>query len=610
MAVANNVDNTVSVLLGNGDGTFQTAVNYAVAPNPVSLAAADFTGAGRLDLAVDGSSNVISVLEQTQAPSIISPSAATFTVGVNGSVTVAASGFPAPTFGESGALPNGVSLNPATGVLSGTPAAGTGGSYVISITASNAAGTSAAQSFTLTVNQEPVITSATAATFTTGAAGSFTVTATGFPAPAFSETGALPAGVSLNTTTGVMSGTPAAGTGGSYVISITASNAAGTSAAQSFTLTVNQEPVITSATAATFTTGAAGSFTVTATGFPAPAFSETGALPAGVSFNTTTGVLSGTLGASAGGSYPLTFTATNAAGTSAVQSFTLTVNQLPAVTSANKTTFTVGTSGTFTVTGTGFPAPTFSETGALPAGVSLNTTTGVMSGTPAAGTGGSYVISITASNAAGTSAAQSFTLTVDQAPVITSATAATFTAGTASSFTVTAAGFPAPTFTKTGTLPAGVTFVAGTGVLSGTPGAKAGGSYPLTFTATNAAGTSAAQSFTLTVNQLPAVTSANNTTFTVGTSGTFTVTGTGFPAPLTFAETGALPAGVSLNTTTGVMSGTPAAGTGGSYVISITASNAAGTSAAQSFTLTVDQAPVITSATAANSRQVRRVRLR
>ena len=49
---------------GKGDGTFQTAVNYAVAPNPVSLAADDFTGAGRLDLAVDGGSNVISVLEQ------------------------------------------------------------------------------------------------------------------------------------------------------------------------------------------------------------------------------------------------------------------------------------------------------------------------------------------------------------------------------------------------------------------------------------------------------------------------------------------------------------------------------------------------------------------
>jgi hypothetical protein len=93
----------------------------------------------------------------------------------------------------------------------------------------------------------------------------------------------------------------------------------------------------------------------------------------------------------------------------------------PLITSTNSTTFPVGTPGTFTVTATGFPAPTLSETGALPSGVTFNTTTGVLSGMPGAGTNGSYPIMFTASNSV-SSNTQNFTLTVSPA----SSTAAVF----------------------------------------------------------------------------------------------------------------------------------------------------------------------------------------
>src|SRR5208337_3585024 len=142
--------------------------------------------------------------------------------------------------------------------------------------------------------------------------------------------------------------------------------------------------------------------------------SETGALPGGVTFTAATGVLSGTPAAGTGGTYSLHFTATNGVGSPATQNFTLTVNQAPAITSANSTTFTVGTAGSFTVTTTGVPTPSLSETGALPGGVTFTAATGVLSGTPAAGTGGTYSLHFTATNGVGGPATQNFTLTVNQ----------------------------------------------------------------------------------------------------------------------------------------------------------------------------------------------------
>jgi hypothetical protein len=175
-----------------------------------------------------------------------------------------------------------------------------------------------------------------------------------------------------------------------------------------------------------------------------------------------------------------------------------TPSQAPSITSANKATFTAGTAGSFTVTATGSPSPTFSESGSLPSGLTFNSATGVLSGTPAAGTGGTYNITFTATNGVGSPATQNFTLTIDEAPNITSATSATFTVGAAGSFSLTASGFPTPTFGVTGTLPAGVMFNSSTSVISGTPAAGTVGGYSLTITASNSAGHQAS-SFSLTV---------------------------------------------------------------------------------------------------------------
>jgi hypothetical protein len=318
---------------------------------------------------------------------------------------------------ESGALPTGVSVDPDTGALTGTPVAGSGGAYPLTFTASNSV-TTIEQSFTLTVDEVPVFTSADATTFTVGDDGSFTVGASGYPASGLSESGALPEGVSFDAATGLLSGTPAVGSGGTYYPTFYASNDVGTPVSQAFTLTVDEGPTISSADSATFTAGSFGSAVVTSSGTPAPTVSESGALPDGVTFDPTTDTLSGTPAAGTGGSYPLTFTASNGIGTDASQEFTLLVDEAPTISSQSSASFTVGSLGTFTVTGTGYPAPTLTEQGVLPSGVTFDPATGTLSGTPAAGSEGVYAATLTADNGVGTAAEQDFTLDVVAATTV------------------------------------------------------------------------------------------------------------------------------------------------------------------------------------------------
>jgi hypothetical protein len=161
--------------------------------------------------------------------------------------------------------------------------------------------------------------------------------------------------------------------------------------------------------------------------------------------------------------------------------------------------------------------------------------TATLSGTPAAGTSGTYNLTFTAANGVGNDATQAFTLTVNEALGFTSANSATFTVGSAGSYTVSTTGFPTSSLTETGALPSGVTFVAnsdGTATLSGTPTTGSGGAYNLTFAASNSVGSPATQAFTLTVNEAPAVTvSPTNQTVNAGQTATFTAAASGYPVP-------------------------------------------------------------------------------
>ena len=371
---------------------------------------------------------------------------------------------------------------------------------------------------TLTVQQAPTITSTATTSFTVGATGTFAVT-TGarFPtAETLSETGRLPTGVTFidnGDGTATLAGKPGADAGGLYPVVITAANGVVPNAVQPFTLTVNETPLITSRPSADFNMGTTDSFTVTtAHAYPAATtLSESGALPNGLTFvdnGNGTATLAGTPAVGSGGVYPLIITAANGISPADTQSLTVTVSEPVHFTSPDTATLTAGHPGTFTVTTShGHPVPRLSEVGTLPSGVTfLDQSDGSarLTGTPAAGSGGTYTLAITADNDIG-APVQTLVLTVEEAAVITSGPSATFSVARNGTFTVTTAHrYPlSTTLDETGKLPAGVSFIDnrdGTATLAGTPAAGTAGVYPLTIVSSNGISPAALQPFTLTVD--------------------------------------------------------------------------------------------------------------
>ncbi|MGD0392821.1 MAG: putative Ig domain-containing protein, partial [Acidimicrobiales bacterium] len=517
-----------------------------------------------------------------------------------------------------GTLPSGVTFTNngnGTATLAGTTSAG--GAYPITISAVNGTGTTT-QAFTLNVAAVPAITSAASTTFTVGQAASFTVTTSGNPTPALTDAGTLPSGVTFTDNgngTATLTGTLTSASVGAYPVSIKASNTNGSST-QAFTLTViSGSLAITSAASTSFTAGVAGSFTVTATGTTTPAITEGGALPAGITFTAATNgtaTLAGTPAATDSGTYSINLFATNSSGKTS-QAFVITVSQVPTITSAASATETAAAAFTFTVSTTAYPTAALAESGTLPSGVTFKDNgngTAAISGSAAAST---TTLTLKATNTGG-SATQTFTLTIKAAgtsganvPVFTSAASTSVATNATFDFEVTTvANSQSATFTtnlkESGKLPSGVSFSNnGDGTADITGPANTTGVFPITITATNSAGATT-QSFVLTVTGAPTITTAASQTATVGSTFGFTVRTSGSPVPA-LSEGGSLPAGLTFTDNgngTATISGTPDAGTGGIYAITITATSSGGT-ATQAFKLTVSQTPAITSKSSATA---------
>ncbi|MFC6086190.1 DUF7927 domain-containing protein [Sphaerisporangium aureirubrum] len=243
---------------------------------------------------------------------------------------------------------------------------------------------------------------------------------------------------------------------------------------------------------------------------------------------TGTGTTATVTGLTAGTAYTFTVTAVNAAGPgpASAQSAAVTPNALPALTFPPPPGGQVGVPYSDQLTRSGGTTPIVwsVSAGSLPPGLTLNASTGLLSGTPT--TSGTYSFTVRIVDAEGNSDTRPVTLVIVASPTLTFPPPPAGQQGVPYSTQLTVNGGTAPFVwsVSAGSLPPGLTLNASTGLLSGTPTTL--GSYPFTVQVTDANNQSATRPVTLVIGAGPIVITktANTTAATPGSTLTYTIT--------------------------------------------------------------------------------------
>jgi large repetitive protein len=482
------------------------------------------------------------------------------TVNMSYSAALAGSGGAPPyTWSFSSGNNDGLTINASTGVISGTPTAG--GQFALGAMIADSGGATATRLFTLFVTNTLSIATTSLPNGKVG---------TVYPQQALSENGGqspfrwsisvgtLPPGLTLNPSFGTISGTPT--TAGTYPFTLGITDALNNNATVSLSITVAaaSNVTITITTPTTLPGGAVGtaySQTLTAAGgaapytwtpFPTPG----GVLPAGLTLNAATGVISGTPTTAGTATFGVTATDKNGVVGQATLSITITATTTPL--SITTTTLAGGTVGkaysqTIAATGGATPYAWSVPPNTLPAGLTLNTTTGVIGGTPTSAATSSFTVTVT--DASKNTASQALSIAVIAPLTVTAAALPNATVGVAYTQTpLTVTGGVPPYKFSAGALPSGFSLSASTGAISGTPPSAESGSF--TVTVTDSAGATATAQLTLTTVapppptvtltglasgflQQPTLTPTISSTYTSDITGTITLTFTPSVTPST-----------------------------------------------------------------------------
>lgn len=418
-ASGSSVNVTVSGIAGTGTIRLYTISGTDIADGAGNAMLAGFTGG--MVHTVSPAAPTVTVSASESSPAL--GASVTFTATLGGGASPSGT----VTF-KDGATTLG------TGTISGATAiystsALTSGAHSITAEYAGDANNSAATSNAVTVTVATPTISLTPSSLPNpkvGAAyGSVSFSATGGTGPyTFAVTnGALPAGMTLSTA-GVLSGTPTAG--GSFpTITVTATDANGGTGTRDYTLTVTAPTISLSPT--TLPAGAFGvaypTQTIVATGGTGPyTFEFAPMLPNGMTFNTATGAVAGTPTQSGYFLFAVKVTdsSTGAAGPYSFQTFVNITIAAPAVVlvPADGTTLTAGEVGApysdTSISATGGSGAMYYSATSLPTGLSINSATGAISGTPTVA--GTFPFTVWAAGMAGGASSADYEIVITMAP--------------------------------------------------------------------------------------------------------------------------------------------------------------------------------------------------
>lgn len=392
------------------------------------------------------------------------------TVGISYSTTLSCTNTYAPFSWSvvSGSLPPGLSLN-ASGVISGTPTEA--GVTALTFQATDGKGKTTTKEFTLGIYTPLTITTQTLDDGIPGRTFSQSITAAGGLEPySWSvSSGSIPPGLTLNTANGLLSGVPTSG--GTFTFTVKVTDGNGTMTTRLFSLYAYNILAAGDVPPLAATAGFPFSHTLNASGgrLPYSWSIQAGALPPDFLLGADTGVISGA--PSGSGQYSFTVRLEDANGTridipltlSAHTSLTLLPIPIPFGVTGTPYTHTLSLSSTVS------PYTWEIIAGSLPAGLVLNSSTGVISGTPTTAERAEATLRI--SDSAGGFIEQTLTIDIHQSLAITTTTLPPATFGAFYSQTLTASATVPPYSWSiiAGELPAGLTLNSSTGVISGTP---------------------------------------------------------------------------------------------------------------------------------------------
>lgn len=274
--------------------------------------------------------------------------------------------------------PEGMTINPDTGIIYWTPAITQTGQYSITVEATNIAGTDS-QQFALAVGQPPIITSTPGTSGVVGDLYTYQIEDTG-TAPvsyAFTTTTYIPpTGMSINSN-GLISWTPTSGQNTAYTIEIEVKNAFGLDT-QQFTIDVTERPDITSSAPLTAVINTLYNYQIVASGDTPITYALTDTTftpPTGMTINGS-GLISWTPIPAQEGAHTIEVQAVNASGVD-TQQFTIQVYVPAEVSSSPVTTIAQGLTYNYDVEATGTPAFTFSLIDA-PTGMTIDSASGLI----------------------------------------------------------------------------------------------------------------------------------------------------------------------------------------------------------------------------------------